>query len=253
MRLALLVALVLAGCAQPVAAGLPDSIAVLGDSISRAMNARGEQFQEWPLHVWATGNDPADGIESHYERLRALDPALDVVAFNDARSGARMDALAEQAGEAVRQRAQYVVLLLGANDVCARTEPAVFAAQLDAGADVLSRADATVLVASVPDVARLAELYRGNETARAVWAAFRVCPGVLGADADLEDVRARTRAFNDALRDEAAARGWRWDGGAVFDAAYAEGDVSTVDFFHPSLAGQARLADATWRAGPYAT
>src|SRR5687767_12569520 len=101
--------MLLAGCATPSPErGLPDSIAVLGDSISRATNAKGDGFAEFPAHSWATGGDPNDSIESHYERLRALDPALDIVPFNDARSGARASDLARQAGEAARQSAQYV-------------------------------------------------------------------------------------------------------------------------------------------------
>jgi len=242
----------LAGCAAPEdPARLPDSIAVIGDSISRATNVQGESFGDQPAHAWATGTAPEDGVDSHFERLRAL--GADIVPFNDARSGARMADLARQAGEAVRQRAQHVVILLGANDLCASppTEPAAFRAQLAQGAAALEPLGARVLVASVPDVPQLVTLYGNNDTARAVWKAFDVCPGVLAEGADLEAARALLAAYNAALREEAAARGWSWDGGAVFETAYAQADVSAVDFFHPSLAGQARLAEATWGASPY--
>lgn len=247
-----LVALALAGCAGGNAAlTLPDGIAVLGDSISRATNVQGESFGDQPTHAWATGTDGNDSVRSHFERLRAL--GADIVPFNDARSGARMADLARQADDAVRQRAQHVVVLMGANDACASppTDVEEFRAQLVDAAERLESLDATVLVASIPDVAQLAELYGANDTARAVWRAYDVCPGALAEGADLAAVRARVVAYNDALREETLARGWTWDDGAVFETAYAAGDVSTVDFFHPSLAGQARLANATWEKSPY--
>ncbi|HUR67760.1 MAG TPA: GDSL-type esterase/lipase family protein [Candidatus Thermoplasmatota archaeon] len=251
--LALVLALVAAGCASPKRErGLPDGIAVLGDSISRATNVQGDSFGDQPLHSWATGNDANDPVLSHFERLKALDPSLDVVAFNDARPGARMADMQQQAREAAKQRARYVVVLLGANDVCAGTAISEFSAELHTGAAALAELDATVLVASVPDVPELVELYGDNATARAVWSAFDVCPRVLARGADLAAARALIDAYDAALRDEAQARGWMWDGGAVHDVAYERADVSTVDYFHPSLAGQARLAEATWNAGPYA-
>lgn len=254
VRLALLGALLIAGCAAPsLDRSLPDSVAVLGDSISRATNAKGDSFGEYPAHAWATGSDAEDGVLSHYERLRALDPALDVVPFNDARSGARASDLARQAEEAVRQRAQYVVILIGANDACASppTAPADYARAVEDAADRLGRLDAQVYLVSVPNVAQLARLYADDATARVVWEAYGVCRGVLGPGADLDAAEARIREYNVALERIADARGWAWDGGAVFETAYERADVSSVDYFHPSLAGQARLAEATWQAGPY--
>lgn len=249
----LLAILLLAGCTGTGRSdGLPDGIAVLGDSIGRAVNVRGDGFGELPVHSFATGSDPADGVESHFERLRALDPDLDIVPFNDARSGARMNELLQQAQSAARQKPQYVVVLLGANDVCAGTSISEFQAELRVGAAALADIGAEVLVASVPDVTKLVALYGENETARTVWAAYRVCPRVLGQGADLAAARALTAGYNAALEAEADARGWHWDGGAVHDVAYEPGDVSTLDYFHPSLSGQARLANVTWEAGPYA-
>lgn len=250
---AVLLCLLLAGCsARDAEDRFPDGVAVLGDSISRATNVNGDSFGDQPIHSFATGSAPDDGIVSHFERLKALEPGLDIVPFNDARAGARIDEMSEQAQSAGKQRAEYVIVLLGANDVCAGTSPADFTASLRAGASALAPLGAQVLIASVPDVAKLVDLYGENETARAVWEGFHICPRVLAADADLDAARALVLAYNGALEAEASARGWRWDGGAVTDVVYQPGDVSTVDYFHPSLAGQARLAEVTWAAGPYA-
>ena len=41
----------------------------------------------------------------------------------------------------------------------------------------------------------------------------------------------------------------RFDNHAVFNTAFTAGDVSTRDYFHPSVAGQAKLAAGTWAVG----
>lgn len=251
---ALLCVLLLTGCALPsgedLAPRLPDSIAVLGDSISRATNVKGDQFSELPVHSWATGTDRADGVESHFERLRDL--GADIVPFNDARSGARASDLERQAAEAVKQRVQHIVVLMGANDVCGGTTLTEFQADVRRGFDALAPLGATVLVVSIPDVTELWRLYADNDTARAVWRAFDVCRLLLAENADREAERARIEEMNAFLRAEAEARGWSHDDGRVFSEGLVADDVSTVDFFHPSLSGQARLAQITWEASPYA-
>jgi hypothetical protein len=54
-------------------------------------------------------------------------------------------------------------------------------------------------------------------------------------------------AFNQILADgcRAYAR-CRWDNLAVYHYQFSASQVSTLDFFHPSLSGQAALAQVTW-------
>ncbi|HXH34111.1 MAG TPA: hypothetical protein VNJ54_06820 [Plantibacter sp.] len=40
----------------------------------------------------------------------------------------------------------------------------------------------------------------------------------------------------------------RFDGNAVFNTAFVRSDITTRDYFHPSTAGQAKLATVTWGA-----
>jgi hypothetical protein len=40
-----------------------------------------------------------------------------------------------------------------------------------------------------------------------------------------------------------------WDGGATYGVQFLARDVSTVDYFHPSPYGQAKLAATEWAAG----
>ena len=57
----------------------------------------------------------------------------------------------------------------------------------------------------------------------------------------------RVKDYNTALATVCAEFAQcRWDGGATFDTPFTTADVSTVDYFHPSLAGQAKLATTTW-------
>lgn len=259
MRAALLIVLLaLTGCASPGGPpSLPDAVAVLGDSISRAAAITEADGNDHPRNSWATGTDGSDGVTSHLERLRALQPGREIVGFNNARSGAPVADLARQAEDAVRQRAPYVLVLFGANDACApsveaMTSEAEFRARLDEGLDVLGGLPrgAVVYLVSVPDVTQLRELFADNETARATWSAFRACPSALAGESG-DAARERIAAYNRALEEEASARRYHWDGGRAFAQRYRAEDVSPYDYFHPSAAGQARLAEATWEAGPF--
>ena len=40
----------------------------------------------------------------------------------------------------------------------------------------------------------------------------------------------------------------RFDNNAVFNTPFVRSDVTTRDYFHPSVAGQAKLAAVTWAA-----
>jgi len=44
----------------------------------------------------------------------------------------------------------------------------------------------------------------------------------------------------------------RYDDGAVFNYSFNKTEVSRLDYFHPSLAGQATLAKLTWTKTPWA-
>lgn len=255
--LALVALLLVAGCAAPGPAGLPDAVAVLGDSISRAQALSANATGDSPQSSWATGGNATDVVTSHLERLRALQPGREVVGFNNAKGGAPIADLRGQAVAAVRQGAPYVLVMFGANDACARTTEAMtseadFRARLREGLDVLRGlpAGARVYLVSVPDLTQLLDVFPANATARAMWSAFGTCQSAVGP-AGPEPVRARIAAYNRALEEEAHARGYAWDGGRVTAMRFAEEDVSDHDYFHPSAHGQAKLANVTWEAGPF--
>lgn len=263
----LLGAALLAIPADALGAGkYPSSMASTGDSITRAYNTGFFPFTDNPAASWSTGTNST--VVSHYTRLLALNPRIRGRNYNDARSGAKMQDLAGQVTTVNSQHVGYVTVLMGGNDVCTPSESTMtsasaFEAQFVAAMDSLTSGSpsALIFVATIPDVYQLWLTEKDNFSARATWALFGVCQSMLAnplsaeqADVDRrERVRQREMAFNDALlRVCAAYRQCRSDNGAVFNTAFTAADVSTRDYFHPSLVGQAKLAAGTWAVSYWA-
>src|SRR5215204_6932918 len=105
--LALLV--VLAGLvAQPAWAAppLPASMAAIGDSITRAADVCC-YYGDHPGQSWSTGNAWWDPVSSHYERIRAVNPAISGRAYNNAADGAQMASAPAQAATTVAESVDY--------------------------------------------------------------------------------------------------------------------------------------------------
>ncbi|MGW1061652.1 GDSL-type esterase/lipase family protein [Micromonospora rubida] len=244
--------------------GTPAAMAALGDSITAGFGSC-LMLSSCERNSWSTG----DGlrVDSHYQRLLDRNPKLRGKAYNHAVPGARAAALAGQAEAAVRDRADYVTVLIGANDVCrddvdAMTPVATFRGEVDRALKVLrkGRPKARVLVVSIPDLYRLWEVGHTDSRAVRAWR-HGICPALL-ADATStapDDVarRARVRdridAYNTQLKAACRAHGsrCRYDGGAVHRVRFTLDLVNALDWFHPNVAGQGRLADATWRAAGF--
>lgn len=242
---------------------LPTSMAALGDSITTAYNACG-RYEDCPERSWSTGTD--DEVNSHYNRLRVISPAIEDNATNLAASGAKVDDLARQAEEAVDVDPDYVTILIGANDACTSSEETMtsvadFRDRLDVALGTLHEGlpKTRVLVASIPDLLQLWEVEHRDRLAQVIWSLGSICQSMLqdarSVDADdvarRERVRQRVVDFNTALRDACTAYGplCRFDGNAVFDHPFTEGEVSSWDAFHPSTSGQALLAEVTSAGG----
>lgn len=257
----LLLALTITGVSGPARAQgnppPPSSMASIGDSITQAYDACC-WYGNHPANSWSTGGAGWDGVKSHYERLRALNSDIAGRNYNNAVSGARMNAGPAQAAKAVSQRAQYVTILLGANDVCTSTPGTMtsvekFRAQFQETLATLNSGlsrRARIFVSSIPNVYQLWEVYHTDWTARTVWDSANICQSMLASERTEEErqqVRERNIAFNGILAEECAryAR-CRFDDNKVFQYQFTRSDVSKLDYFHPSLSGQADLAQLTW-------
>jgi len=246
--------------AQPAWAAppLPASMAAIGDSITRAYDVCCA-YGDHPGQSWSTGSASYDGIASHYERIKQLNPAMAGHASNDAVTGAKMAGAPTQAGQAVGQGARYVTILLGANDLCTSSPSTMtstdsFRASFSQAMTTLMAQDPDpyVFVSSIPNLYQLWQVLHTNSLARWAWANFHICQSMLGAtrtEAERQLVVSREQAFNQILADVCAQYSrCRWDGGAVYRYEFTASQVSALDFFHPSLSGQAALARVTWAA-----
>jgi lysophospholipase L1-like esterase len=265
---ALLAVCVLGGLLAPVSAAaapaLPTSMAALGDSITRAYDVCCA-YRDHPGQSWSTGGTWYDGISSHYERIKRRNSAITGHAYNDAVSGAKMSEAAHQASAAAGQRAAYVTVLLGANDLCTSssstmTSTDTFRTQFRQAMATLKQQlpQARIFVSSIPDIYQLWRVLHTNPVARAVWTTAGICPSMLGAtrtEAQRQQVVAREGAFNQILADTCHQYGanCRWDGGATYNYKFSASQVSVLDFFHPDLGGQAALANVTWAASWWPT
>jgi lysophospholipase L1-like esterase len=241
---------------------LPDSMAAIGDSITQAVDVCCF-YGNWPGHSWSTGYVPLDGIASHYERIRAQNPGIRGHRWNNAVSGARMADAPGQARRTVGQGAEYVTILMGANDLCgwegSLTPTATFRAQFGETLDILRTGlpGSRVFVASIPNLYQLWSVLRTNPVAQVVWQTAGICPSMLNffnSAADRQAVIDREREFNDVLRDVCAT--WsncRFDDYLTYNYDFTRDLVSRLDYFHPSLAGQATLAALTWRRSWWGT
>jgi lysophospholipase L1-like esterase len=268
LRLAAAAVVALLAVATPAGAQTapPDSMASTGDSITRAFNAGFLPFTDAPRNSWSTGSRTY--VWSHYRRILAINWRILGRNFNDARSGAKMRDLAGQMKLVNLQHAEYVTVLMGANDACASTESALtpvadFRTQFQQALATFTAGSpqALLYVASIPDVYRLWLILHGNPIARLVWRLTGFCKSLLANPASTapEDearrwrVRRRVIAYNRVLADVCAHYAMcRFDGNAVFNNRFQPRYVSTRDYFHPSLEGQRVLAEVTWDAGPLA-
>ncbi|WP_280889624.1 SGNH/GDSL hydrolase family protein [Streptomyces sp. LBL] len=236
----------------------PASVAAVGDSITRGFDACAV-LTDCPEVSWATGGSAE--VDSLAVRLLGRAKAAER-SWNYAVTGARMADLPGQMGQAAARRPDLVAVMVGANDACrastaAMTSVTGFRADFEDAMSTLRRAapKAQVYVASVPSLKRLWSEGRTNPLGKQVWK-LGICPSMLG-DADALDAAAtgrrdtvekRVEDYNKVLESVCAKdRHCRFDGGAVYDYRFGTGQLSHWDWFHPSVNGQARLAEIAYR------
>lgn len=239
---------------------LPNSIASTGDSITRAYDAtsNGCFLADCPQYSWSTGT--SSSVSSEYRRILAKNNAISGHVSNDAKTGAKMVDLDGQLLTAAGQGVQYATVLMGANDVCTSTiagmtPTATVQAQFQQALTDFTTKDpgAHVFVSSIPNVYQLWSLL--HTKASGTWQSFGICQSML-ASANTEAQRQQVVAQETADNNELAAvcaryLSCRWDGYATYNTVFTTTDVSTVDYFHPSISGQKKLAGIAWAAGPY--
>lgn len=266
-------AAILAGCAPsaaappdltelepPAAAAEVDTIGILGDSISLGVNACDSQGQ-CAAASWSGGSDAAVGsVAARLAAASGIEPAV----VNAAKDGGDVEDALGLVDEVIAAQPQLVTVLLGGNDACAPTlDEMTPAADFE---DRLTRLfaritgevpDAAILAMSVPDLHRLWELGRADARTVQVWNSSPSCTNLLGsadeesaeATARRDAVAARVVEYNAAIaRVCGATDGCIHDDGAVYGYAFTADEISAIDRFHPSIAGQRAIAAIAWDA-----
>ncbi len=265
--LVLLATLLISGLAPAAVAAdntalpLPDTIAAVGDSITQAASTGGSLGADYPNNSWSTGGN--SNVNSHLLRLRA--EGANPTATNLSVSGAKVVDLEAQMVLATPLKPDYLTVLIGGNDLCTdtvgqMTDATLFGDQFEAALDVLyAGSPATAIyVVSIPDAHQLWSLFKSSFWARFIWSSAQICQSLLANPTSNQqpdvvrraEVRARNMAYNAEMAQVCATYEGTclYDGGAAFNTPLAKSDVSG-DYFHPSVAGQAKLSGVSWNAG----
>ncbi|MEU0844370.1 SGNH/GDSL hydrolase family protein [Streptomyces sp. NPDC005962] len=229
----------------------PSSIASLGDSITRGFDAC-SVLSDCPKVSWSTGSD----VNSLAQRLRSGGRS-----WNYAKTGAVMADLPGQMQAAAVRKPQLVTVMIGSNDACRNsvadmTSIDEFRSTFASALTRLRREvpKTQVYVASVPDLKRLWSEGRKNVLGRQIWK-LGLCPSML-KDSDAMDAASTERRqqvdervddYNQVLKDVCGKDPLcRYDD-AVHNYRFTERELSKWDWFHPSKAGQQRLAAMAYR------
>jgi lysophospholipase L1-like esterase len=242
--------------ASGASAAFPNKVTSLGDSITRAFQTCFFPFTDCPQNSWATGTSST--VKSVFFRIREHNASA--TATNRAVSGARVASLNNEAKAAVFDKAEFVTILIGANDACANppTSQASFTSAFQESINTLKSGlpNARIYVASIPNLFHLWELFHNNRIATFSWEFTKECPGIM-TEPTSEGAAAKARRAATLAAEEgydatlkticAATANCQYDNGAVFAAKFVESEVSTNDFFHPSISGQTSLAAGAWK------
>ncbi len=263
--------------ATPAKVGPSTSIDALGDSITRGYDSQGTgcgSFADCPANSWATGTNA--GLNSYYVRTKAVNPSVvlaqpvktSTTGGNDAVTGAKMGDLPGQAKNAVKapNTPDQVLILLGANDICTSSEASMtsvasFRASYKSGLETLSTGlpNARIDVSSIPNIFNLWSVLHSSTAAQLTWGLAKICQSML-AEPTSESAAAKTRRAKVQIRNEefntvlgevcAEFIHCQYDKGAAYAIKFATSDVSTLDYFHPTTAGQNKAAENAWNSGP---
>ncbi len=253
----------------PVVKTPPKVLVSLGDSITQAANAC-EPHQECPQVSWSTGETPETEISilnpytgTFKEKIENLNKEP-ITVHNNARSYTKVNDLPNQAQLAVTQQAEFVTILSGANDICALTEneitsPESFKDSLTETLNILNNQlpKSKIFIASIPNMYNLWKTGHNNSSAVNKWNDSKLCQSMLAnatsyakEDNDRrERVTLKLEQFNNIIEQVCAdAENCLTDNKRIFNTQFEDADLSEVDFFHPSIQGQQKIASIAWNS-----
>jgi lysophospholipase L1-like esterase len=262
--------------AAPTIPPLPGLLAAIGDSYSQAYAVSPQYRYDHPEFSWVVGTSPSDGVISLLERFRGLGASPVVV--DAATSGRKMNDASRQAALVVAAarklspgQTAYVTFELGTNDLCdvPMTGLAPFQQELSSALATLRTglpAGSRILMLAVPDFPHFHAMTQADPKTRAALLIPRPsnCPPYLGTDprttfASSNDYLSKYDAILEAGCDGMDAGTGTppiictYDSTLLAESDFVSTDLGTYDYFHPSLAGQAKMAAAAWQADAWSS
>jgi hypothetical protein len=247
---------------------LPALLGAIGDSYTRAWSVSPKYLYDHPQFSWVVGTDAKDGVFSILERLQALGDSPIVV--DAAKSGRKMSdaprqaAIVAAAAKKLRPgQTAYVTFELSTNDECddPKTDLVSFEADMRSAIAILKAAlpaGSRILIYALPDFSHFRDITQADATARANLAGTSRCAPFLG---DVTPVSlGQAKNYIDLydgimakvcldLATDAAKTGrlyCTWNRAKLSMSDFMVADLSSADYFHPSLSGQAKMAAAAW-------
>lgn len=261
---------------------VPRRLSSTGDSISAGIDV--EYYGQNANASWVNGYYGFwewlfgyTNVKSHNQRITANWGSSGRKNYMDAVSGADMFDFPGQTAQAVSQSAQYVTVFMGHNDVCQNypweiPSDAVFEANFRAGMQNLKNGlpyGATIYVLAIVDIRQLYEVAKDKKAlgivdCEVLWftTLLELFPcgtmlNPLNTEADRQYTRSRNIAFNNILANVTAEYNandphhYYYFTNLPFVYPFTEGDVSSLDCFHPSGQGQKTLSRESWNVGPF--
>jgi lysophospholipase L1-like esterase len=254
---------------------LPTMLASIGDSYGQAWGVSPAYPRDHPGFSWVIGSIKGDGVFSLRERFKSLGGLKGSNAVvNSATSGRKMSDAVRQATRVVsfakalpKGSTVYVTFELGTNDICDSpvTSLATFDSQLRSAIHILEAGlpkGSRILMLSIPDFGHFHDLTQADPAAVALLAQrshSRTCAPFLGTDsplsmaeaeqvlADYDSSLAKVCGEVEAQDGPSGALHCLYNEAQLSFRDYTIEDLTTVDYFHPSLSGQEKLAAAAWK------
>lgn len=241
-----------------------DSIAAMGDSITQAADSC-KPWDNCPEYSWSTGS--VEDVYSHAQRLQdqqTNDTTIKV--YNNSKSFMTVEDLPRQATLTTSQSPEYITILIGSNDVCTETveqmtSEADFENSFQEAINILSNKlpETKIFVVSIPNIKNLWAVGRTHPEILKQWAAGSTCQSMLAnptSNHTIDQIRRdkvekRIIAFNSIIEKVCAeTENCAFDNNALFNHEFTLDELSTVDYFHPSVHGQNMIARLTWESLP---
>lgn len=256
-----LVAVAPALASRKAAAGYPSSMVVIGESdATGAGSDPAHPYADTPANSWATGTNPA--VDSIYQRILAVDPAIRGHNANLASDEAGIDELAGQISKALKlnPKPQLVILQLGDDIKCDSQDQSrvtQFGTTLGTDLQTLTQGDPGArifLVSSWGTWSSYTKYLEGLPLrARLKHAGKSLCQLVASSSGQVVSSHvAYAKKMIDAYDAQLAAAcksvvNCRYDGGAAARLVVLP-EYMSVDQYHLLVPGQAKLAALEWAA-----